>query len=59
MQVHTLAAEHTFVYRMIFVAFNCNLAVLLLVNYYTTTHAAIAAGCSEVMGMFSSHGFSN
>jgi hypothetical protein len=44
MQIHAFAAQHAFIHRMLLVAFNRNISLLILVYNHTTTYAAIAAG---------------
>jgi hypothetical protein len=47
MQIHTLAAQHTFVNRMIFVAFYPEASVFFFVYHDATTYTAITAGGTE------------
>jgi hypothetical protein len=42
MQVHTFAAQHAFVHRMVFVSFHMQFAVSVFVYNNTTTNAAVA-----------------
>jgi hypothetical protein len=45
MKIHSLAAQHPFVNRVIFVAFNRNISLCIPGDNNTATHTAIAAGC--------------
>jgi hypothetical protein len=43
-QVHPFAAQHAFVYRMIFISFNCYAVVRIFAYHNTTTHTTVTAG---------------
>jgi len=47
MQIHSFAAQHTFIYRIIFIAFYRNAALWIFINNNSATYTAIAANsCS-------------
>lgn len=62
MKIHAFTAQHTFVYRMVFVSFNSDALMDIFIDHNATTHPAITAGsrfvrryvffCFQMIGLY-------